>query len=123
MSSENVDTAGLTRAQRKRLELVLDRERSATIGALGSAEGTPRSGGDAIELASDQGHGSLLVARMRAHLRDIDQALAKMRAGTYGFSERSGCPIGYRRLEAIPWARFTLDEIQAWNSGSLLRSS
>jgi DnaK suppressor protein len=46
----------------------------------------------------------------RSHLALIDRALLKMKAGTYGVSELSGEPIGFARLEAVPWARFTAAE-------------
>jgi len=50
------------------------------------------------------------AAHDRSHLADIERALAKIEAGTYGVSELSGEPIGYGRLDAVPWARFTAVE-------------
>jgi RNA polymerase-binding protein DksA len=38
-------------------------------------------------------------------LAEIDDALARMDAGTYGVCVTCGSPIGADRLEAIPWAR------------------
>jgi len=46
----------------------------------------------------------------RSHLTDVEQALAKIDAGTYGVSELSGEPIDHARLAAVPWARFTAQE-------------
>lgn len=46
----------------------------------------------------------------RSHLADIERALAKIEAGTYGLSEASGEPIEYARLNAVPWARLTAAE-------------
>src|SRR3954454_12801897 len=43
-------------------------------------------------------------------LADVEHALAKLAAGTYGTSEDSGAPIPLERLRAIPWARRTLEE-------------
>lgn len=37
---------------------------------------------------------------------DIDQALLRMKEGTYGICTRCGEPIDERRLEAIPTARY-----------------
>ena len=37
---------------------------------------------------------------------DIDQALLRMKEGTYGICTRCGEPINERRLEAIPTARY-----------------
>jgi DnaK suppressor protein len=41
------------------------------------------------------------------HLTEVEAALARMDAGTYGTSEVSDEPIGYARLSAVPWARLT----------------
>ena len=43
--------------------------------------------------------GSKLVA-------DIDQALLRMKEGSYGVCNRCGHPIDERRLEAVPTARY-----------------
>ena len=41
-------------------------------------------------------------------LREIDAALVRIDEGTYGLCEGTGEPIEYRRLEARPWARFSV---------------
>jgi RNA polymerase-binding transcription factor DksA len=56
----------------------------------------------------------------RALLAEVERALAKLQTGRYGTSEASGEPIGLRRLEAVPWARYTVDEEEeskAFNDG------
>lgn len=65
---------------------------------------------DAAELSREQGDGALFVERSRRLLREIDEALTRMARGTYGLSERSGDPIGFARLNAVPWARLAADE-------------
>jgi DnaK suppressor protein len=50
-----------------------------------------------------------VVRALRSNLHDVDRALAKMEAGTYGTCERCGSPIGEERLEAIPWALLCID--------------
>ena len=50
-----------------------------------------------------------VVRALRSNLRDVDRALAKMDADTYGTCERCGNPIGDERLEAIPWALLCID--------------
>ena len=50
------------------------------------------------------------AAHDRSHLAEVDRSLQKIKAGTYGVSELSGEPIGYARLDAVPWARFTAAE-------------
>ena len=50
-----------------------------------------------------------VVRALRSNLHDVDRALAKMGAGTYGTCERCGKPIAEERLEAIPWALLCID--------------
>jgi DnaK suppressor protein len=42
-------------------------------------------------------------------LYEIEEALKRVDAGTYGICEMSGKPIPHARLEAIPFARFTIE--------------
>jgi len=51
-----------------------------------------------------------VAERERTLLAEIDHALAKFDAGSYGLSEKGGLPIPYERLSAIPWARQGTDE-------------
>lgn len=43
-------------------------------------------------------------------LEEVDAALARIDAGTYGACEVCGKPIGAERLAAIPWARLCIDD-------------
>lgn len=45
-----------------------------------------------------------LVETHRSNLRDVEHALERMDAGTYGVCVRCGNPIARERLEALPWA-------------------
>ncbi|HSN18976.1 MAG TPA: TraR/DksA family transcriptional regulator [Gammaproteobacteria bacterium] len=45
------------------------------------------------------------LERDRAELADVEQALARIDAGTYGMCCDCGRPIGRRRLEAYPTAK------------------
>ena len=45
-----------------------------------------------------------LSAQALAAVEDIDKALAKIDAGTYGICERCGQPIPKERLRALPYA-------------------
>ena len=40
---------------------------------------------------------------------EIDEALMRIRRGTYGICELTGQPIEPERLEAIPWTRFSAE--------------
>ncbi len=64
---------------------------------------------DAQRLATLELEGNL-AAFADTRLADIERALQKIAAGTYGVSESSGVPIPIERLEAYPEARDTLEE-------------
>lgn len=42
-------------------------------------------------------------------LYEIDEAMMRIRRGTYGICELTGKPIERQRLEAIPWTRFSAE--------------
>jgi DnaK suppressor protein len=48
--------------------------------------------------------------RERTLLAEVDHALDRLRAGTYGVDEQTGEPIPYERLRAVPWARGGIEE-------------
>jgi DnaK suppressor protein len=52
-----------------------------------------------------------LALRDRAtqHLAQVDAALARLDAGTFGACIRCGRPIATERLEALPWAAHCID--------------
>jgi RNA polymerase-binding protein DksA len=45
----------------------------------------------------------------QAHLVSIDEALARLDAGTYGLCTSCGRPIVAERLEALPWTALCID--------------
>jgi RNA polymerase-binding protein DksA len=45
----------------------------------------------------------------RAHLADVDAALVRLDAGTYGRCTSCGREVGAERLEALPWAAHCID--------------
>ena len=47
--------------------------------------------------------------RARKLIAKIDQALARVEAGSYGYCEESGEPIGLKRLEARPIATLSIE--------------
>jgi len=50
-----------------------------------------------------------LIASEKKILREIDNSLMKFDDGTYGICEATREPIGRARLNAKPYARFTID--------------
>jgi RNA polymerase-binding transcription factor DksA len=73
-------------------------------GRLGSADKV-----DAGSDACDRDVALSLVSEGTNALHEIDQALARIATGTYGICEMTGRQIPRSRLEAIPFARFTVD--------------
>ncbi len=50
-----------------------------------------------------------LAQQVRHHLSEIEAAIERLDAGTYGMCERCGQPISKARLEALPAARTCID--------------
>ena len=50
-----------------------------------------------------------VVEALRSNLVDVERALGRIDAGTYGICERCGKPIDPARLEARPWALLCID--------------
>jgi hypothetical protein len=42
-------------------------------------------------------------------LYEVDAAIQRIDDGTYGICELTGRPIPWKRLEAIPWTRFSIE--------------
>ncbi|CAN5357207.1 hypothetical protein BH20ACT22_BH20ACT22_15540 [soil metagenome] len=51
-----------------------------------------------------------ILEQVEGELNDIDHALARIENGTYGTCEACGKPIGDARLEAVPTARFCVED-------------
>ena len=94
----------------KRRSLLHDielREEEAAEGQVDSAEME-----DVAEGVVEDRDRTALMEHDRALLAEVEHALAKMDAGTYGVSELSGRPIPVARLRAVPWARTDADEAE-----------
>lgn len=62
-----------------------------------------------------------LVEKERLLLREINQALAKIQDGTYGTCEGTSKPINKVRLEAQPWARYSIEHARQMERGFVRR--
>jgi RNA polymerase-binding protein DksA len=60
-----------------------------------------------------------LVEKDRNLLREINNALAKIQNGTYGICEGTSQPISKPRLEAQPWARYSIEYARTKERGML----
>jgi DnaK suppressor protein len=68
--------------------------------------------GDLIDQANADAEAELQISLHQTDgplLRAIEEALARMRHGTYGVCEVCQQPISKVRLEAVPWARHCRD--------------
>jgi RNA polymerase-binding transcription factor DksA len=84
-----------------------DNLRSRAEGSEASAFGMHQA--DAGSDAYDRDFALSLLSQEQDALYEIDEALKRIDAGTYGVCEMSGKPIPHARLEAIPFARFTVE--------------
>jgi DnaK suppressor protein len=64
---------------------------------------------DAGSDAYDRDFALNLLSQEQDALYEIEEALKRVDAGTYGICEMSGKPIPQARLEVIPFARFTVE--------------
>jgi DnaK suppressor protein len=115
VSHESSNPSGLTQEQLTRLHGLLHTERETLDRRIlerrrrltGLSDRRP----DDADWAADSADQSLmarLTDRDSKLLREIDRALRKLEAGTYGVCELSGDPIGYDRLLVRPWSRHAL---------------
>ena len=101
-----------------------DNLRSRAEGSEASAFGMHQA--DAGSDAYDRDFALSLLSQEQDALYEIDQALKRIELGTYGTCEMSGKPISHARLEAIPFARFTVEcqsQLEKQNKASRVRQS
>lgn len=101
-----------------------DNLRSRAEGSEASAFGMHQA--DAGSDAYDRDFALSLLSQEQDALYEIDQALKRIELGTYGVCEMSGKAISHARLEAIPFARFTVEcqsQLEKQNKASRVRQS
>lgn len=64
---------------------------------------------DSSQVTAERGEAETLAASLKETLDEVEAALGKFDAGTYGTCESCGKPIAPARLEAKPAARFCID--------------
>jgi DnaK suppressor protein len=106
----------LTPEQLRVLKERLEEERAKLLERFRKIEDTQSRIGEQIREPGDQEDLSQMTytqevldnlsAREMFIIREIDYALQKLRAGTYGVCEYCGEYIEYERLLAIPWTRY-----------------
>ena len=114
-----VKSTPFLKKQKQRLfelrSLLLDSMESVADGSLRSRpEGSEASAfgqhmADAGSDAYDRDFALSLLSQEQDSLSEINEALKRIDIGTYGICEMSGKPILEIRLEALPFARFTVE--------------
>lgn len=64
---------------------------------------------DSAQVTAERGEVDAIAGTLRETLNEIDAALEKVDAGTYGSCSNCGQPIGDARLEAIPMATLCME--------------
>src|SRR5262245_23572834 len=97
------------------LRALLVEKRDALLKGVDPRGGPREQESDEMDAASDATADAEAVALSehdREMLREVDAALERMDRGTYGLSEVSEEPIGFPRLKAVPWTRYTVQEAE-----------
>ena len=67
---------------------------------------------EAADVSSEEFQRDFALGKISADqdlLADIEEALDRIEAGTYGTCQLTGKPIPLTRLHAVPWTRFTVE--------------
>jgi DnaK suppressor protein len=109
----------LLQSERARLEqLLLDEGRAKQEDRRAEDEADPLA--DRAQPLTTEGTDDAVAAGLRERLAAIDRAEARLAAGTFGRSVRSGRPIPDERLEADPAAELTIEEATEDEEGRLV---
>ena len=114
---------GFAKKQHQRLldlrDGILDAMYGVTHDTLKNTDGMETGGGgmhtgDAGSDSYDRDFALNLLAKEQDALSEIEQAITRAETGVYGVCEMSGDRIPNERLEAIPFARYTVDCQALW---------
>ena len=124
---------------RKQKEKLLQLRDTMVDSMAGVAQGTLRSRAEGSEASAfgmhqadagsdayDRDFALSLLSQEQDALYEIDEALKRIELRTYGKCEMSGKPIPRARLEAIPFARFTVEcqsQLEKQSKASRVRQS
>jgi DnaK suppressor protein len=98
----------------QRDELIAERDHLLTqLGHMGRAPGTTElefdeGFADSGQVTAERGEVDALAGSLTENLQDVNDALAKLDAGTYGRCEECDAEIPLARLEAVPAARYCI---------------
>ena len=122
-----VKLSGFSKKQYQRLldlrDGIMDAMNGITHDTLKNTDGMETGGGgmhtgDAGSDAYDRDFALNLLAKEQDALSEIEQAIARCESGIYGICEMSGDKIPNERLEAIPFARYTVQCQAEWEQNN-----
>jgi len=108
--------------ERKRAELIGDvsaMEGEALKGSSGSLSHLPQHMAEQGSEAYDQALSLDLAAADRKLIKEIEDALTRIREGTFGICELTGQPISPERLSELPWTRYSIEAARALERGAV----
>jgi DnaK suppressor protein len=100
-----VDDLTRTRAETLAHIAALTAEFDGVVAASASSNADDEHDPEGSTIAFERSQVAALARQAQEHLTEVDAALARLDAGTYGTCERCGRPIEAARLEARPTAR------------------
>jgi DnaK suppressor protein len=115
----SIDTSrfkDLLLAERRRVTAALNNLRNENPGTIEDETGDETQAqhmADAATAMHDRELDYGIADNEQELLGEIDAALARIEAGTYGVCTACGRPIAEDRLEALPWASLCIDDARA----------
>ena len=128
MAKNQVDLKkGIDKKTIARLKKILLKEREEIVGEVRQIfESSKEMGQDGIQDIGDEAANIYnkqillsLTESERMRLQEMDEALDRIEAGTYGICEECGEPIGLKRLEVRPVAKYCVPCLSKMEKGML----
>jgi RNA polymerase-binding protein DksA len=127
-------SSGLKKSELEHFRKLLLEKRREILGDVGSMENEAfKSGSNLSNMPihmADVGTDNFeqeftlgLIESERQILREIQEALGRVEDGTFGICMATNKPIGRMRLEAVPWAKYTIEYSRALEAGLVRRES
>ncbi len=118
---------GIDKKTIARLKKILLKEREEIVGEVRQIfESSKEMGQDGIQDIGDEAANIYnkqillsLTEGERMRLQEMDEALDRIEAGTYGICEECGEPIGLKRLEVRPVAKYCVPCLSKMEKGML----
>ena len=118
---------GIDKKTIARLKKILLKEREEIVGEVRQIfESSKEMGQDGIQDIGDEAANIYnkqillsLTESERMRLQEMDEALDRIKAGTYGICEECGEPIGLKRLEVRPVAKYCVPCLSKMEKGML----